>query len=79
MRLEVQRGTPRTYGVGTCRYVPEGNNPLIMEQAGEIVLIATAIRVFGRDAAFVLRRLSAGIRAAVTEMTRPEHEGEGGR
>ncbi|MFF2190496.1 hypothetical protein [Streptomyces sp. NPDC058155] len=52
---------------------------MIMEQAGEIVLIATAIRVFGRDAAFLLRRLSAGIRAAVTEMTRSEHEGEGGR
>ncbi|MFE9020276.1 hypothetical protein ACFYNL_17190 [Streptomyces sp. NPDC007808] len=56
-----------------------------MDIAGEVILAALALRVFGRDTVVLLRRLAAaGVRAGISEMRRdlPEtakdahHEGQ---
>jgi len=42
-----------------------------MDIAGEVILAALALRVFGRDAVVLLRRLAAaGVRAGISEMRR---------
>ncbi|MFF5476993.1 hypothetical protein ACFY5C_06580 [Streptomyces sp. NPDC012935] len=58
---------------------------MTMDIAGEVILAALALRVFGRDAVVLLRRLAAaGVRAGISEMRRdlteaakdPHHEGQ---
>lgn len=45
-----------------------------MERVGDVVMAAFALRVFGRDAALLLRRAAAaGVRAGVSEMQRGTH------
>ena len=47
-----------------------------MDIAGEVILAALALRVFGRDAVVLLRRLAAaGVRAGISEMRRDLGEG----
>lgn len=42
-----------------------------MELAGEMAIAAVVLRVFGRDAAVLVRRLAAaGVRAGISEMRR---------
>lgn len=42
-----------------------------MDIAGEVILAALALRVFGRDTVVLLRRLAAaGVRAGISEMRR---------
>jgi hypothetical protein len=47
-----------------------------MDIAGEVILAALALRVFGRDAVVLLRRLAAAdVRAGISEMRRDLGEG----
>jgi hypothetical protein len=47
-----------------------------MDIAGEVILAALALRVFGRDTVVLLRRLAAaGVRAGISEMRRGLHDG----
>lgn len=47
-----------------------------MDIAGEVILAALALRVFGRDTVVLLRRLAAaGVRAGISEMRRDLHKG----
>ncbi|WP_328430739.1 hypothetical protein [Streptomyces sp. NBC_00443] len=49
---------------------------MTMDIAGEVILAALALRVFGRDAVVLLRRLAAaGVRAGISEMRRDLPEG----
>lgn len=51
---------------------------MTMELAGDVTMLAVAIRVFGRDAVVLLRRMAAvGVRAGVTEMSRRQSNGDG--
>lgn len=50
-----------------------------MDIAGEVILAALALRVFGRDTVVLLRRLAAaGVRAGISEMRRDLSEGPKG-
>jgi hypothetical protein len=45
-----------------------------IDLAGELLLAALAVRVFGRDAALILRRAAAtGVRIGVRELHRTGH------
>ncbi|WP_171908323.1 hypothetical protein [Streptomyces niveus] len=53
---------------------------MTIELAGDVTMLAVAVRVFGRDAVVLLRRMAAaGVRAGVMELNRHHHEEGGGR
>ena len=48
--------------------------------AGDLMILAVTLRVFGRDAVVLLRRLAAaGVRAGVSEMSRRHETDRDGR
>ncbi|MFF4256337.1 hypothetical protein ACFY1L_34555 [Streptomyces sp. NPDC001663] len=49
---------------------------MTIDLAGDVLIAALALRVFGRDAVVLLRRMAAaGVRAGISEMHRDLNEG----
>ncbi|MFI1100419.1 hypothetical protein [Streptomyces sp. TLI_146] len=50
---------------------------MTIDRVGDVVLAVLAVRVFGRDAALLLRRAAAaGVRTGVSELLRTDGEGD---